>query len=389
MKILQAIKLSFSAIRSHKLRSFLTMLGVIIGVFSVVTLVSIAQGATGAVTEQIEEMGPNLIIVNITGRGVNRTLSLEEVKRLSRREGVIAVAPVVSGRVTVKHGNITLDTSLEGTSPEYRTVRNQPEKSGRFLTEADLQFRQNVALLGSSVAEELFPLGNPLGREIRINGTPFTVIGLLEEQGAGLGGSGDDKIIIPLTTAQRLLRTSGIGTIYLQASAPDAVDRVISGVEAALTLHFRDDQAFTLFDQAQILDTMEQITGTLTLMLGGIAGISLLVGGIGIMNIMLVSVTERTREIGICKALGAKKRDILLQFLIESAVLSGFGGLLGLALGYGAGIAISSFTDLTPAFSPLVVVVALVFSLCVGLFFGLWPANKAAKLNPIEALRAQ
>ena len=340
-------------------------------------------------TEQVQGMGSNLITVNITGRGANRTLSLEEVKTLTSREGVAASAPVISQRVTVKQGNNSVDTTLEGTTPEYREVRNHNTEIGRFLTETDIQFRQNVVILGSNVASELFPLGTALGREVRINGTAFAVVGVLEEKGSGFGGSNDDKVIVPVTTGQRLLRSAGITTFYLQAETPEAVDRIINSLEAVLTLHFRDESAFTVFNQAQILDTMGQITGTLTLMLGGIAGISLLVGGIGIMNIMLVSVTERTREIGVCKALGAKKRDILLQFLIESAVLSGLGGVVGMMLGYGVVRGISSFTALTPVFSPQVVIVAVAFSLCVGIFFGIYPANKAARLNPIEALRAQ
>jgi len=204
-----------------------------------------------------------------------------------------------------------------------------------------------------------------------------------------MGGSNDDKVIIPITTAQRLLRDAGIRTVYIQAASPDEVNQVVAGLEAVMQRRFRDEDAYRVFNQAEVLDTVSQVTGTMTLMLGGIAGISLLVGGIGIMNIMLVSVTERTREIGITKALGAKKRDILSQFLVESAVISSLGGLVGLLLGYGLVRTISKFSGLTAVFSPEVVGVALVFSLFVGVFFGIYPANKAANLNPIEALRAE
>lgn len=389
MNLFEAAHLAWVTISSNKLRSFLTMLGVVIGVFAVVALVSLGQGATSQVTERVQGMGSNLITLSIRGRGALSSLTYQDAMELAARTGVSGVAPVANGQVTVKYGNQSVTTSLEGTTPDYSSVRNHNVGLGRFLTSMDVQNRQNVAVLGADVVDNLFAGTNPLGRDIRINGTVFTIVGVLERKGDSMGGSNDDKVITPISTAQRLLRDAGIRTVYIQAESPEVVNRVVAGLEAAMKLRFRDEDAYRVFNQAEVLDTVSQVTGTLTLMLGGIAGISLLVGGIGIMNIMLVSVTERTREIGISKALGAKKRDILLQFLVESAVLSSLGGLVGLLLGYALVGAISRFTGLAAVFSPQVVALAVVFSLFVGVFFGIYPANKAANLSPIEALRAE
>jgi putative ABC transport system permease protein len=388
LNILQAVRVSAGALWTNKLRAALTMLGVIIGVFAVVTLVSIAQGATGTVTDQVRQMGSNLITLNITGRGQNSNLTLNEVALLTGRQGIEAVTAVISQRVAVKWENQTVNTTLEGTTPSYTTVRNHDIDNGRFLQESDIEYRQNVVVLGSTVANELFGQTGPLGREVRIDGTPFTVIGVLTEKGTGIGGSSDEKIVIPVTTALRFLKSRGVTSVYVQAESPEAVPRVVAALEASLYYHFRDENAFRVFSQTQLLESMSQITTTLTLMLGGIAGISLIVGGIGIMNIMLVSVTERTREIGVCKALGAKRRDILGQFLIESAFLSGFGGIIGMILGFFTVRAISAFSGINAVFSAPVVALALIFSLFVGIFFGIYPAAKASRLNPIDALRA-
>ena len=389
MNLLQAVRLAFGAIMSNKLRSFLTMLGVIIGVFAVVALVSIGQGATSQVTAEIQGMGSNLIVLAIRGRGGLDSLTLDEAVALAKRPGVSAVAPVVDGYATVKFATESNYTSIVGTTSAYSFVRNHFVDQGRFLADVDVQNRLKVAVLGAEVAENLFGELDPVGHEIRINGSAFTVIGVLEEKGFSLGGPSDDFVIIPASTAERLLRRQGIRTVYLQAESAATVDLVVSGLESLMQLYFRDENAFSVFNQAEILDILDEVTGVLTLMLGGIAGISLLVGGIGIMNIMLVSVTERTREIGINKALGAKKRDILLQFLIESVVISGVGGFIGMVLGYGTVRLFSGLFGLTIAFSPQVVLTAFTFSVFVGIFFGLYPANKAAKLNPIDALRSE
>lgn len=390
MNFLQAVRLSLDSIWSNKLRSFLTMLGVIIGVFAVVALVSLGQGAAGTVTEQVQGMGSNLITVNITGRGTKTALTLDEALALGEKVGVKAAVPAISFQANIKYGTRTARFSVEGTTAEYQDVRNHYPQSGRFIVPTDVTYRQKVTVLGTEVAGELFPASDPLGEEIRINGTIFTVVGLLEEKGSGgMMGSDDRKVLIPVSTAQRLFHSPGVQTVYVQAESPETVDRAVAALEASLKFDFRGDDAFRVFNQAQILDVVNQVTGTLTLMLAGIAGISLLVGGIGIMNIMLVSVTERTREIGICKALGAKRRDILFQFLVESAVISGLGGVIGMALGYALVRTISNLTELNASFSFQVVVTALLFSLFVGIFFGIYPANKAAKLNPIDALRAE
>lgn len=385
MGVWQVIKLAIAGIQANKLRSFLTMLGVIIGVAAVIVLVSIGEGTSKSVTDRIQGMGSNLISVNI--RNSRISLTYDEVMQWKERTGVQAIAPVVSGNVTVKYANKKYDTSLEGVNDEYQEVRNHKVQRGRFIIPTDISFRQKVVLLGTEVSSQLFGNVNPVGETVKINGQNFKVVGLLEEKGSQSMGSNDDKVIIPLSTAQRLLSSVGIRSVYIQAESPEAVDTVVFQINNILSRKTNDTDDYRVFNQAEMLSTVNQVTGTLTAMLGGIAGISLVVGGIGIMNIMLVSVTERTREIGIRKAIGAKRKDILRQFLIEALVVSCAGGIIGIILGIGGSRILGSVMSIQTAVSLKIIAIAFGFSVLIGIVFGIYPANKAAKLNPIEALR--
>ena len=388
MNLLREIKMALKNLATNKLRAFLTMLGIIIGVSAVILLVALSQGATKQVTEQVQGLGSNLLTVTITGRGTQTTLDYKKVMSFAEIPEIGAIAPVVSGNVNAGNGSRHVSVNIEGTNPEYEIVRQHKVQAGRFLLPLDLEYRQKVALLGSSTAQELFGLANPVGQYIKLEGTPFKVIGLLEEKGSTMGGSNDDKIIIPFNTAERLLASAGVRSFYVQVASEEKVDVAIAKLEQKLTKEFRNDEdSFRIFNQQDILDTMGAVTTTMTMLLAGIASISLLVGGIGIMNIMLVSVTERTREIGIRKAIGAKKRNILFQFLIESVVLCLIGGLIGVGLGVGGAALIANLVGIEIAVSFNLVLIAVGFSVFVGVLFGMLPANKAANLNPIEALR--
>lgn len=388
MNLLQVVKLAIAGIRANKMRSILTMLGVIIGVAAVIVLVSIGQGATKSVTEGIQGLGSNLISISLRRNQTSATLSYEEVMAWEDREGVAGVSPVITGNVSLKYGNKKYDTSMEGTNAEYEQVRNTKVQAGRFILPIDLTFRQKVALLGTTVVDELFGQANPIGQTVKINGVNFKVVGVLEEKGAASFGSNDDRVIIPFTTAQRLTGTRGVQSVYVQADSPDSVDSVVAQLDNFLYRKTnKNTDAYRVNNQADMLSTVNQVTGVLTLMLGGIAGISLVVGGIGIMNIMLVTVTERTREIGVRKAIGAKRRDILRQFLIEAVVVSGSGGIIGILFGFLLSAVVGSLMSIDTSVSPQIVGISFGFSVLVGILFGLYPANKAAKLNPIEALR--
>lgn len=388
MKLWQAVRLALSGIMTNKLRSFLTMLGIIIGVASVIMLVSLTQGATGQVTSQIQSLGSNLITVNIRGRGFNTSLSYNDAMALGQEDNVSAVAPVVNSSITVKYGDKSTDgVSLIGTNDLYEKVRNVHVQSGRFILPIDVEYRQKVAILGVQTAQDLFGFMNPVGQYIKINGQKVKVIGLLQQQGSSLMAAGDNVVLMPLTTVERMIYSRGVNTIYIQASSSDTVDSVVQRIQSILVKRFRDENSVNVLSQTQMLSTVSQVTNTMSLLLGGIAGISLLVGGIGIMNIMLVSVTERTREIGIRKAVGAKRSDILWQFLIEAVVITGMGGIIGILLGIGGGKILSAMLNIPSAVSVQVMLLSFAFAVGIGILFGIYPANRAAKLNPIEALR--
>jgi len=388
INIKQTFKMAMSSIFSNKTRSFLTMLGVIIGVSAVIILVSIGQGTTKSVTDSIEGMGSNLLTVNIKGRGADTSLDIEDVASFEEFIGVGKVSGSSSLNGDIKSGNSTLEgISVTGASEDYLSILNYEMTEGRFVSDTDVDGRQKVAVIGSEIRSELFGSASAVGQTIKINGQTFTIIGSLVEKGSSMMGSSDEIVIIPLTSAQRLSGDTSIKTIYVQAESKDTVDVAKAYMENYLLREFKDEDAYSVFDQSEVLDTVGDVTGMLTAMLGGIAGISLLVGGIGIMNIMLVSVTERTREIGIRKAIGAKYTDILIQFIIESIVLSGMGGIIGVALGIGGSFAIGKLAGIETVVSSGIVILSTMFALAVGVIFGIYPANKAAKLNTIDALR--
>ncbi|MEA5078025.1 MAG: ABC transporter permease [Anaerolineaceae bacterium] len=406
MNLGQAIIEALESLNSNKLRSTLTILGIVIGVGAVIAMLAVGTGAQSTITGSINGIGSNLLFV-ISGNSTSevrnvKQIDLEDAQALLdqyQAPSVEAIAPIVSGSLEVSAAGEKTSAEIDGVTSDYETVRNAELMEGSFITDDNLLGRASVAVIGVDVADKLFDRRDGLvGESIRINGQPFRVIGVLASKGGSSFGSQDNIVLVPLTTAQvRLFNMSSndIDMLMVQATSAETVKQASDEISQILRLRHRtkvgqDD--FTIFSQEDFVATAQTITGVLTIFLGGIAAISLLVGGIGIMNIMLVSVTERTREIGLRKALGARKKDILIQFLTESSLLSLFGGLLGIVLGWLIAfvvgrIASASGTPFTPVVSLNAIVLATVFSTAVGLFFGLYPANRAASLEPVEALR--
>ncbi|THF71469.1 FtsX-like permease family protein [Deinococcus sp. Arct2-2] len=404
-----AFVIAWRAIVGTPLRSVLTALGVIIGVAAVVALTAIGQGSTAGITRNLESLGTNLLTVqsargggggSLVRAGPRQTVTLKDAEALSTAFGarVAGVAPTAQSSIQAKVGDLNAQVTLLGTWPAYETVRNSPVSSGSYFTQADLDGRKRVAVIGAQVVTDLFAgTPDPVGEKLRVGGVSFTVVGVLPDKGNSGFGNANSQVIVPLSTyIQRFSRTNSAGgqptvsSVYLQATNKDDLSALVTEVTDLISArHEQTDPEnldFSVQNQADSLASLNTITTTLTLLVGAIAGISLLVGGIGIMNIMLVSVTERTREIGVRKALGARPRDILTQFLVEAALLSLGGGIIGIGLGIATAYAGNSF-GISPVFSVTPIVVAFVFSALVGVFFGYYPAARAARLDPVESLR--
>ncbi len=387
----QSFKMAFSAIGQNKMRSFLTMLGIIIGVMAVVVLVSITQSATSSVTDEFNSMGANKLSVNIMNAR-NKTLTLKEVTSLPQEYESIAYAvPTITQSSTVKAGDTSDSYSVVGTTPQYLELNNLEVSQGRFLKTPDLDNSVAAAIIGSEVAEDLFgsAKGNIVGQTISVDGRNFKVVGVLKEAGTSIGSSTNSNIIIPYTVAQRMYSIKGVTAFSAMAKNSERVSTAEADLTQMLSTKFNDDEAYRIMNQSSMLESLSSISNTMAIMLGGIAGISLLVGGIGIMNIMLVSVTERTKEIGIKKAIGASRRRILSQFLIESLVLSTLGGLIGIGVSWVVLLVFSAGFGGNYTMSVDMALIATGFSLVIGLLFGISPANKAAKMPPIQALRTE
>ena len=385
--MLQSFKMALKAIGGNKMRSFLTVLGVVIGVVAIVVLVAIAQGTNASVVSSIESMGTNMLSVSINARRSN-PITLDNLNELAQDESIAHVAPYTRVSGTVKAGVTTYDDGqIIGTTQGYEVIRGYELSRGRFITQPDLDNRIFVAVLGSEAATEMFGKTDAVGETFSINGYTFTVVGVLEANGSDSTGSQDNQIFIPYTLAQRLSNTTRISSFYVSAVSSEEIYFAQAAVESYLQKIFPTTYSqYSVYNQTEMLSTLNETTATLTLMMGGIAAISLLVGGIGIMNIMLVSVSERTREIGIRKAIGASRGNILLQFLIEALVVSLMGGLLGLLISLGAISLLGPVLDMTLSVSPTVAGAAIGFSVLIGVVFGISPANKASRLKPIDAL---
>ena len=400
MTLLDLIRLALGRLAAARLRSLLTMLGIIIGVASIVSLVAVGQGATAGITDQLAGLGTNLLTVNpgssvfgITRQaaGTATTLELGDAEAIARIEGVAGVSPERATQRIVVAGDENTTTSIVGTTEAYADVRSETLWQGSFLTGPAVDRSLRVAVLGASTADTLGLGEGDIGSEISIGGIPFRVAGILQPKGGAGFLNQDDKILVPIGVIERYFvggdSLRSIGVSVADADRIPAVKALITSTLAARhDIAPGDSNDFSVFDQTQLLETVQQVTGLLSVLLAGIASISLVVGGIGIMNIMLVSVRERTREIGIRKAIGARNRDILVQFLIEALTLSVIGGLLGIALGLAVTALIGAIAGWGFVLDPMTLVVALGFSLAVGVIFGVWPARQAARLDPIAAL---
>jgi putative ABC transport system permease protein len=414
MQIWESFRIALRALTVNKMRSILTMLGIIIGVMAVIALLSVGYGFEQYITQQFQSLGSNLLFVfagQLEGEGGGgarqsqqriQPLTLGDSEALADPflvPDVVAVAPEFGQGALITRGNQEMSTQVSGVTSEYQGVRNFNPVLGEFITQEHVNGRSRVAVLGHTVAQEFFGDDEyPIDQVIKLNDVPFKVIGVLEEKGGGAFGNEDNVVLIPLSTAQTRLFDAGtvrgdliISVIFVQVVSEDQMDAVADRITEVLRerhrISFKDDDDFSVVNQTDLIQIFGEFTAVFTTVLGAIAGISLLVGGIGIMNIMLVSVTERTREIGIRKAVGAKRRDILLQFLVEAMVLSLMGGFVGIGLGFLASMLLASLVELETLVTAGAVLLATGFSAAVGLFFGIYPATRAARLHPIDALR--
>jgi len=404
LNLLESLRTAYRGLVANKLRSLLTMLGIIIGVGAVVAMISIGTGAQESATESIRGLGSNILFISPGSpgggfggargaQGTQETLTLKDAEAIDENINAAKnISPEFTSREQVIFKKQNTNTSIVGATSTYEDVHNFHVETGSFINESDERVTKRVAVLGVNVVAELFGEGTAVGQTIKIKNVHFKVIGIMEEKGQSGFQNLDDQIFIPLSAAQkRLFGAKHLSTISIQATSEAVMDQASTDIEALLLKRHKIDNAdeadFRIRNQAEILDTIGQVTGILTTLLGGVAAISLLVGGIGIMNIMLVSVTERTREIGLRKAVGAKKRDILAQFLIESVLLSLLGGAIGLGLGWAGSVLIARIGGWPSIISLNSVLLAFFFAVAIGIFFGVWPARRASKLNPIEALR--
>jgi putative ABC transport system permease protein len=406
MNIIEAILEALETLSANKMRSGLTILGIVIGVAAVIAMLAIGEGAQSYITGTISDLGTNLIFV-VSGNSRSENKNIKPLTELDAKAmvdinlapDVLVAEPVLSTRMQVTYGAEKKNTTIDGVTPTYIKISNYEYQEGSGLTEEHILGQASVAVLGVDVADKLFNRREGLvGETIRIQGQPFRIVGVLKPKGGGMGGSQDDLVMVPFSTAQsRLIRrsSSAVDMVIVQAASADTVVKTTEDISNILRTRHRtpigsDD--FQVISQQSAVTMVSSITNVLTVFLGGVAAISLLVGGIGIMNIMLVSVTERTREIGLRKALGAKKSDIIIQFLVESALLSLFGGIIGIILGWLIAFVVGKVAAATgTAFTPVVgmnaILLATLFSTAIGLFFGIYPANRASSLQPVEALR--
>jgi putative ABC transport system permease protein len=396
------VKIALRALARNKVRSALTMLGIIIGVASVIAMVGLGQGAQRQVQDQISSMGTNMLIVSAGsqrtgglrgGAGSASTITVEDVEAIGQLPAVASVSPSVSASVTLVYGNQNWTTRAEGVAPSYLNIRNRGVASGEFFSPSDVRTAARVAVIGQTVADNLFAGSDPVGQTLRVRNLPFRVIGVLAAKGQTQWGQDqDDTLLVPYTTAmKKLLSTVYVPTVYVSAVSEEATTQAEQQINTLLTQRHNIRQGqepdFSVRNLTEVAEAAEATTRVMTMLLGSIAGVSLLVGGIGIMNIMLVSVTERTREIGIRMAVGARSKAVQNQFLIESVVLGLAGGVAGIVLGIGTSILLAKVFNWPSLISPTAVFVSAAFSMAIGVFFGFYPAKKAANLDPIEALR--
>lgn len=397
----ESFLMAWASLIANKMRSILTMLGIIIGVAAVIALVSIGNGVKQDIQNSISSLGSNLLMVMPgaprtpgvrPSQGSMKSLKVSDYQAISKLDGVKAASPYTANSYVTIYQSKNWTTTVSGVSSNFQDVNNWTMAEGRFISSKNVENRERVAVVGQTVVKNLFAGEDPVGKEIRVKNIPFRVIGVLNSKGNGtMGNDQDDVIFIPYTTAmERVEGVDYLRMVYVVASDDNGIDRLQSDIENLLRVRHSIKDAnlddFNIQNMKSIMETMEQTTGTLTLFLGAVAAISLIVGGIGIMNIMLVSVTERTREIGIRKALGATYFVIVTQFLIEAVVISLMGGLIGIALGIGASKLIGLASGMSTVISVPTIVLSFAFSMAIGLVFGIYPARKAAKLNPIDAL---
>lgn len=392
------VRSAFRSLGANRLRTALTMLGVMIGVGSVIAMIALGEGASAGVEKSIKSLGTNLLSIrpgapnSAIRSGTVETLLLDDAAAITNLAGVAAVSPEANRAAQVKYFAANMNTGITGTIPEYFQVRAFQLSDGAFFTEADVRGRRRVAVLGSAVAQTLFPSIDPVGEKFQIKGLSFLVIGVLAEKGSAGWQNPDEQVVVPLSTHQKILfGIDYLSSISVQVADGYPTEELQGEIESILRSRHRiredEDSDFTIRSQTELLAQMSAVTGTFTALLGGVAAVSLLVGGIGIMNIMLVSVRERTREIGIRKAVGARSRDILLQFLIEAVVVSTAGGIAGLCLGYGIAALISSLAGWQTIVPLYAVLLSVATSMAIGVIFGVMPAREAARLDPVEALR--